>query len=61
VTDEAIIGGHESVLVIDDSSEQRELATAILNELGYEVYSVENGERPSGGLESAIDSARLSD
>ena len=38
-----IQGGSESILVIDDSTEQRELALDILTSLGYNVTVVENG------------------
>lgn len=37
--------GHgESILVIDDVEEQREIATSMLENLGYQVYSVPSGE-----------------
>ncbi len=37
--------GHgESVLVVDDVQEQREIASAILSELGYQVATVSSGE-----------------
>ena len=37
--------GHgETVLVVDDVAEQREIATAMLEKLGYSVVSVSNGE-----------------
>jgi PAS domain S-box-containing protein len=38
-----IEGGTEKILVIDDSVEQRELATAVLSSLGYDVTTAENG------------------
>ncbi|MEW5923973.1 MAG: response regulator [Candidatus Zixiibacteriota bacterium] len=38
-------GGIESVLVVDDSSEQRELAAEIIGGLGYTVHTVENGRQ----------------
>ncbi|MFZ5571321.1 MAG: ATP-binding protein [Thermodesulfobacteriota bacterium] len=37
-------GGGETVLVVDDVREQREIASAILNELGYAVHTVASGE-----------------
>ena len=37
-------GYGESILIVDDSSEQREIASAILTNLGYEVEAVPNGE-----------------
>lgn len=37
-------GRGESILVVDDVEEQREIASAILTTLGYEVHSVESGE-----------------
>lgn len=37
--------GHgESILVIDDDKGQRDIATALLTKLGYEVHSVSSGE-----------------
>jgi len=37
-------GQGESILVIDDVKEQREIASGLLNELGYTVSSVSSGE-----------------
>ncbi len=37
-------GNGESILVIDDVEEQREIATSILKKLGYSVASVSSGE-----------------
>lgn len=37
-------GNGESILVVDDVAEQREIASAILMKLGYEVNSVASGE-----------------
>lgn len=37
-------GNGESVLVVDDAGEQREIATAILRKLGYRVAAVASGE-----------------
>jgi PAS domain S-box-containing protein len=38
--------GHgESILVVDDIEEQREIATAVLTELGYSIDSVSSGEK----------------
>ncbi|HOI06432.1 MAG TPA: response regulator [Deltaproteobacteria bacterium] len=40
------ISGHgENILVVDDSEEQREIATRILTRLGYQVEAVPSGER----------------
>lgn len=37
--------GHgEKILVIDDSEEQREIAATILNDMGYQVATVDSGE-----------------
>jgi signal transduction histidine kinase len=41
---ETYMGKGESILVVDDVKEQRELATIILNGLGYQVSSVSSGE-----------------
>jgi PAS domain S-box-containing protein len=38
-----IDGGSESILVIDDSTEQREFAVDVLSSLGYNVKAAENG------------------
>jgi two-component system, cell cycle sensor histidine kinase and response regulator CckA len=37
-------GQGESILVVDDIAEQREIAAALLNQLGYEVVTVASGE-----------------
>ncbi|WP_163339029.1 response regulator [Desulfopila sp. IMCC35008] len=41
---ETYLGNGESILVVDDVEEQREIASAILTALGYRVDSVESGE-----------------
>jgi signal transduction histidine kinase/CheY-like chemotaxis protein len=41
---EQIKGNGESILVVDDIKEQREVATEILEKLGYRVESVSSGE-----------------
>ena len=41
---EDYIGNGESILVIDDVKEQREIASGMLKKLGYSVTSVSNGE-----------------
>ena len=38
-------GGTETVLVVDDSAEQRELAMEIISSLGYKVLTAENGHQ----------------
>ena len=46
--------GHgESILVVDDIREQREIASAILVELGYEVTTVESGEEALDRLKAS--------
>lgn len=40
----AYMGQNERILVVDDEEYQREIACKILNRLGYEAVSVENGE-----------------
>ena len=37
-------GRGESILVIDDIAEQREIASALLEQLGYDVRAVDSGE-----------------
>ncbi len=41
----AFMGEGESILVVDDSSEQRELAKNMLGRLGYNVEAVASGEK----------------
>jgi CheY-like chemotaxis protein len=43
----------ESVLVVDDVAEQREIATAILTDLGYTVTTVDSGENAIAYLQEA--------
>jgi PAS domain S-box-containing protein len=45
-------GQGQSVLVVDDVKEQREIATKILTQLGYSVESVSSGEQAYEYLES---------
>ena len=44
VTADFYMGRGESILVVDDVKEQRELATAMLSKLGYRVNAVPSGE-----------------
>jgi len=41
---EDYMGSGESILVVDDVKEQREIALTILSELGYSVNTVPSGE-----------------
>ncbi len=41
---EEYMGKGETILVVDDIKEQREIATAILRRLNYQVYAVSSGE-----------------
>jgi CheY-like chemotaxis protein len=41
---ESYMGRGESVLVVDDVAEQREVASRLLTRLGYEVHAVSSGE-----------------
>ena len=36
-------GGHEKILIVDDVLEQREMASTILSDLGYEVATAQHG------------------
>ncbi len=45
VSIDKLSGDGESILVVDDVIEQREIAAAMLNKLGYKVYTAESGER----------------
>ncbi len=45
VSIDMLSGNGESILVVDDVLEQREIAAAMLSKLGYTVYTVENGEK----------------
>jgi CheY-like chemotaxis protein len=49
----APMGRGESILVIDDVKEQREIASRILTKLGYSVYSVGSGEEAVAYLRRA--------
>lgn len=40
-----ISGGSETILIVDDDDIQRDVSTQILKRLGYEVNSVESGEK----------------
>jgi CheY-like chemotaxis protein len=40
-----ISGGSETILVVDDDDIQRDVSILLLNRLGYEVTSVESGEK----------------
>ena len=42
---EAYRGNGESILIVDDLKEQREIASGMLKELGYSVESVSSGEK----------------
>ena len=44
VSPESFVGRGESIFVVDDVKEQRELATAMLSNLGYRVNAVPSGE-----------------
>ena len=52
VSTESYQGRGESILVVDDVKEQRELATAMLSGLGYRVSSVSSGEEAVTYLKS---------
>ena len=41
---EEYMGHGETVLVVDDITEQRDVASALLKKLGYKVHAVANGE-----------------
>ena len=45
-------GNGETILVVDDVSEQREIAAAILTTLGYHVHTVSSGEAAVEYLET---------
>jgi len=47
-TEDEIIGGNESVLVIDDDKAQCEVALRILEKLGYKATAVNSGENAVG-------------
>ena len=52
VSMEDLMGNGESVLIIDDVEEQREIATSMLKTLGYSVCSVASGEEAVDYLKS---------
>lgn len=41
--EEQILGGAETILIVEDEKEVRELLEVVLNNLGYRVYSASNG------------------
>lgn len=53
VSPEEYAGRGESILVVDDVKEQRELATAMLNRMGYKVDSVSSGEEALSFLKTS--------
>jgi DNA-binding NtrC family response regulator len=46
------MGNSETVLVVDDVEEQREIASGMLNKLGYSVSTVASGEKAVAYLKS---------
>ena len=42
--DEQIYGGNETIMVVDDDSEQREVCVKLLEKLGYSVMTADSGE-----------------
>lgn len=52
VAPEAFMGQGESILVVDDVKEQRELAASMLTRLGYRVSAVSSGEEALDYLQS---------
>jgi len=44
ISPDQYMGDGESILVVDDVKEQREVATSLLARLGYRVYAVSSGE-----------------
>jgi signal transduction histidine kinase len=49
----AQLGRGESILVVDDVKEQREIASRILSKMGYSVYTVGSGEEAIAYLQRA--------
>jgi signal transduction histidine kinase/CheY-like chemotaxis protein len=55
-TPEAYLGQGESILVVDDVQEQREMAIKILSKIGYSVHAVGSGEKAIAYLrENSVD------
>ncbi len=50
---EQYMGQGESILVVDDTAEQREIATRMLTRLGYRVEAVSGGEEAVEYLKDA--------
>jgi CheY-like chemotaxis protein len=46
------MGHDETILVVDDVKEQREIASVILSRLGYSVNTVSSGEEAVGYMKS---------
>lgn len=44
-TEQRVVGGNESILVVDDDEMQREVTTKLLDNLGYGVMAVDCGEK----------------
>ncbi len=44
-TELEIVGGNESILVVDDDSIQRDVTSKLLDDLGYEVIAVDSGRK----------------
>jgi len=42
---EDYLGNDETILIVDDAANQRELAARMLRRLGYQVHSAESGEK----------------
>ncbi len=62
VTPERYLGNGETVLVVDDVAEQREIATSILERLGYHAVTAASGEEALDYLnraESPVDAVIL--
>lgn len=53
--EEALLGGSERILVVDDEDSQRQLATRALGKLGYTVTTAVNGHEALVLLESAAE------
>lgn len=52
-TSASVLGGRETVLVVDDEAELRRLVEDYLSRLGYKTMSAENAQQALGILESA--------
>ena len=50
--DDELIGGHETILIVDDDPVQRRVISQLLKSLGYEVEVVDSGEEALSSIKT---------